>query len=156
VPNNFFTKNGYEDSNTPRISFAPSIDKCLAGLSQNVDGQTFSVYEPTDISKHTVYKPNTKAVPDSDITGELWICENVPLKKSGTIKVTGNRGEAGHIFSYGNQQAELFDDWTYELNPIKHDAVTLFGERVTSDDIRYIESREKLDPGIRVTRYYLN
>ena len=156
VPDNFFTRNGYEDSNTPRISFAPSIDKCLAGLSQNVDGQTFSVYEPNDISKHTVYKPNTKAVPDSGITDELWICENVPLKKSGTITVTGNRGEAGRIFSYGDQQAELFDDWTYESNPIKHDASTLFGERVTSNDIYYMEIREKLNPGIRITRYYPN
>ena len=39
VPDNFFTKNGYEDNNTNRVSFAPSIDKCLAGLSQNLDGK---------------------------------------------------------------------------------------------------------------------
>lgn len=130
VPKNFFTENGYEDSNTPRISFAPSVDKCLAGLSQNVDGQTFSVYEPVDISKHTVYKPNSKAVPDSSITDELWICESVPLKKKGTITVTGNRGEAGRIFSYGDHQAELYDDWTYESNFVKHNESSLFGERV--------------------------
>ena len=49
VPDNFFTKNGYEDANTNRVSFAPSIDKCLAGLSQNLDGKKFTVYAPDDI-----------------------------------------------------------------------------------------------------------
>lgn len=130
VPDNFFTKNGYEDNNTPRISFAPSIDKCLAGLSQNVEGQTFYVYEPIDISKHTVYKPNSKAVPDSSITDEMWICENVPLKKRGSITVTGNQGRKGKIFSYGNEHAELFDDWTYDSDFIQHNSSSLFGERV--------------------------
>ena len=120
VPDNYFTKNGYEDNATPRISFAPSIDKCLAGLSQNVEGNTYSVYKPIDISKHKVFKPNPKAVPDSLITDELWICESVKLEKVGSIKVTGNRGQAGKKFSYGDKTAELYDDWTYEMKEIRH------------------------------------
>ena len=114
VPRNYMTKHGYEDSETPRISFAPSIDQCLAGLSQNLDDKTFYVYEPVDISKCEVYKPNSKAVPDSDITNELWITNETKLKPVKKIKITGNRGEDGKVYSYGDKQAMLFDDWTYE------------------------------------------
>lgn len=114
VPNNYLTKNGYEDKETPRISFAPSIDKCLAGLSQNLDDKTFYVYSPKDLSKCEVYKPNEKAVPDSKITDELWITNPVELQPVKKIKITGNRGEEGKIYSYGDKKAILFDDWTYE------------------------------------------
>ena len=119
VPDNFFTKNGYEDANTNRVSFAPSIDKCLAGLSQNLDGKKFTVYAPDDVKKYKVFKPNKKAVPDSAITDELWICEPVSLKKIGEITITGNRGESGKRFSYGNNTAELYDDWTYNFQKKK-------------------------------------
>lgn len=114
VPKNYLTKNGYEDGETPRVSFAPSIDQCLAGLSQNLDDKTFYVYEPVDISKCEVYKPNKKAVPDSEITNELWITNPVEIKQVKKIKITGNRGEDGKVYSYGDKQAMLFDDWTYE------------------------------------------
>lgn len=115
VPDNYFTKNGYEDASTPRVCFAPSIDKCLAGLSQNLDGKKFTVYSPADIKKHSVYKPNKKAVPDSVITDEMWICEPVKLKKVGSVRITGNRGTDGKTFSYGKNKAVLYDDWTYEF-----------------------------------------
>lgn len=114
IPNNYFTKHGYEDDETPRVSFAPSIDKCLAGLSKNVEGKTFYVYSPDDISECEIYKPNSKAVPDSDITGELWCTNPVKIKRVGKIKVTGNRGELGKSFTYGDKSAELFDDWIFE------------------------------------------
>lgn len=130
VPKNFFTENGYEDSETSRVSFAPSIDKCLAGLSQNVEGKSYSVYEPADISRQFVCKPNEKAVPDSAITDELWILNSVKLRKVGTIKVTGNRGENGQTFQYGDHEAELYDDWTYDFNKIEHSESTLFGDFV--------------------------
>lgn len=114
VPDNYFTKNGHEDATTKRVSFAPTVSKCLAGLSQNVEGKTFYIYSPDDIKSYKVYKPNIKAVPDSKITDELWITEPVSLKPVGAIQVTGNKGKPGKIFSYGNQTAELYDDWTYE------------------------------------------
>lgn len=114
IPDNYFTKHGFEDSNTKRVSFAPSIQKCLAGLSQNVEGQTFYVYSPDNIKSYKIYKPNTKAVPDSKITDELWITEPVSVKQVGKIIVTGNKGESGKSFSYGKKTAELYDDWVYE------------------------------------------
>lgn len=118
VPKNFFTEHGFEDSKIPRVCFAPSIDKCLAALSQNVDGITFIVHEPIK-TPNQLWKPNNKAVPDSDITSEFWVTENVPVKAVETITVTGIRGEAGKRFKYGNNYAELYDDWTYEINEKK-------------------------------------
>ena len=122
VPKNFFTQNGYEDATTPRVSFAPSVSECLAGLSQNVDKQTFYVYSPDDVKNYKVFKPNTTAVPDSKITNELWITEPVNLTPISKITVTGNRNENGKVFSYGKYTAELYDDWTYDETPLRHSA----------------------------------
>lgn len=113
VPKNYFTENGYEDNTVPRISFAPSVDECLAGLSQNVEGKTFYVYQPDDISKCDIAKPDEEAVPDSKITNELWCLNAVDVKQVGKIEVTGNRGEDGKQFTYGDKTAELYDDWEY-------------------------------------------
>ena len=114
VPNNFFTKNGYEDSETKRVCLAPSIDECLAGMSKNLDNKVLTVYEPVDISNHKVYKPNSTAVPDSKITNELWVCDTIPIRKVRDIRITGNRGENGKTFKYGSKTATLYDDWTYD------------------------------------------
>ena len=113
VPKNFFTDNSYEDDFTPRISFAPSIKQCLAGLSQNVEGKTYYVYSPVSMSGLHIYKPNRKAVPDVDITGELWVTDPVEIKQVDKITVTGNEGRKGRSFTYGDNTAELYDDWTY-------------------------------------------
>ena len=115
VPSNFLTKNGYEDNETPRVSFAPSIDKCLAGLSQNLDDKTFYCYKPKDISKCLVYNPNEKAVPDSSITDELWITNPVEIVLDKTIHITGNTGSDGKTYKYGKNEATLYDDWTYDI-----------------------------------------
>ena len=114
VPKNFFTEKKYEDDTTKRVSFAPSINQCLMGLSQNVTGKTYYVYEPADKKKLDIYKPNAKAVPDSDLTEELWVTNDVKLKRVGKIKCTGDTGEEGHKFKYGNQEAELYD-WNYRF-----------------------------------------
>ena len=61
-----------------------------------------------------MYKPNTKAVPDANITDELWITNPVKIKPMGKIKVTGNKGRDGITFKYGDHQAELYNDWIFE------------------------------------------
>jgi ribosomal protein S18 acetylase RimI-like enzyme len=111
VPNNFFTKNGYEDKTTKRVCFAPSIDKCLMGLSQNLKGKEFNVYEPD--GKYEVYKPDKDSVPDSTVTGELWILKPVKVKKVKKIKVIEDTGEDGIPFYYGDNKAKLYK-WKYE------------------------------------------
>lgn len=113
VPQNYFTKNGYEDDQTPRVCFTPSVDQCLTALSQNVKGKTFTVYEP-DTKPSKIYKPNKGAVPDSEVTGELWVQDPVKLKKVGKVYVTGDDGKAGKQFEYGaNSKAELYG-WNYD------------------------------------------
>ena len=113
VAKNFFTENGYEDNETKRVSFAPSVNQCLMGLSQDVSNTDFYVYEPSDRSNLDIYKPNPKAVPESSLTGELWVTNPVSLKRVGVIRCTGDTGEEGRKFNYGTHTAELYD-WNFE------------------------------------------
>ena len=116
IPNNFMTKNGYEDNKTKRVCFAPTIDQCLMGLSMNLKDKEFYVHIPypeININK-LIYKPSIKEVPDSKITGEVWI--KVPIKSIciGKILVTGDAGEPGIPYTYGNgQTAELYK-WNWK------------------------------------------
>lgn len=113
IPDNFFTKNGYEDNTTARVCFAPSIDQCLMGLSNNCRGKEFYVHIPD--SNIIYYKPTVKQVPDSKITGEMWCKSEVRLKCVGKIKVLRDKGLPGKKFTYGkNKTAELYDwDWEW-------------------------------------------
>lgn len=111
IPSNYFTKNNYEDNTTKRVCFAPSINKCLMGLSQNCTGMEFFVHVPD--GEYEIYKPSPKEVPDSIITGEIWITEPVKLKCIGKISVIGDSGKPGHPFKYGTHIAELYD-WEWE------------------------------------------
>lgn len=111
VPSNFFTKNGYEDNKTPRISFAPDIDKCLMGIPQKCSNMEFFVHEP--VGHVRTKNPTIKEVPDSDITKEIWALEPVTLKCIGKIKVIGDANEEGISFNYGKQTAELYK-WNWK------------------------------------------
>ena len=113
VVDNYFTRNGYEDDTTKRVSFAPSVNQCLMGLSQDVSNKGFYVYEPSDRSNLDIYKPNPKAVPDSSVTGELWVTTPVKLKRVGKIHCTGDDGKEGKKFNYGTHTAELYG-WNFE------------------------------------------
>lgn len=112
IPDNFFTKNGYEDKDIKRICFTPSIDKCLMGLSQNLKDKEFFVHIPT--GKYQPSKPTPKQVPDSKITDEYWITDPVKVSCVGKIRVISDDGKPGHKFKYGdNKDAELYG-WNYE------------------------------------------
>lgn len=113
VVDNYFTRNGYEDNTTKRVSFAPSVNQCLMGLSQDVSNKDFYVHEPSDRSNLDIYKPNPKAVPDSSVTGELWVTTPVKLKRVGKIHCTGDDGKEGKKFNYGAHTAELYG-WNFE------------------------------------------
>jgi RimJ/RimL family protein N-acetyltransferase len=114
VPNNFFTKNGYEDGETPRVCFTPSVDQCLMAISQKCEGIEFYVFKPEEVPEENIYKPTVEEVPDSEITDETWITCPVKLKKVGKIKVLGDSGLDGHPFNYGDKTAELYDwDWEW-------------------------------------------
>lgn len=110
IPDNYLTRNGYEDNKTPRVCFSETIEGCLSGLSQNIDGWELYVHVPD--GEYEVIKPTIKQVPDVNITKELWICSNVDIKCIGKIKVKDN-GKPGIKYKYGNNEAELYT-WDYE------------------------------------------
>ena len=118
IPNNFMTKNGYEENKTKRVCFAPSVGQCLMGLSRNCEGEEFYVYAPD--GDYKTYTPSIKEVPDVKITGEIWIKESVNVKCIGKIRVLDTNKSSGKSYSYGNNQtAELyaFDyKWVKNIN----------------------------------------
>ena len=114
IPDNYFTRNGYEDNIHKRVCFCKTIEKCLMALSKNCENLVFSVYEIDDATKYQVYKPDISEVPDSAVTEELWILKPVKLKYIGKIKCTKSIENDGHIFKYGDKIAKLYD-WKYEM-----------------------------------------
>lgn len=120
IPDNFLTKNGYEDNKTPRVCFSKSVDGCLRGLSQNLTNKEFYVHVPLyqrNIKSHIVH-PTTDKVPDCKITKEVWITVPVKMKCIGKIKVLKDRGEDGLPYTYekgkNKHTAELYDwDWIW-------------------------------------------
>lgn len=114
IPDNFFTRNGYEDNKTPRVCFSTDIGKCLMALSNKCTGQKYYVYQP--IGKYNVISPTKKQVPDVEITDEKWICEKVKLICIGKILCIGDKGEDGIPYTYGHNneyKAELYE-WNWE------------------------------------------
>lgn len=116
IPDNYLTRQGYEDNKTKRVCFAPSIDKCLIALSKNCTGMVLNVYSPD--KAYDIYKPTKNEVPDVGITGEIWIKEPVKLVKVGKIRVIGDKGTNGLKYTYGDgKEAELYEwAWKYIQN----------------------------------------
>ena len=115
VPDNYYTRNGYEDNSTPRVCFAPDIKHCLRAMSCNCTGMEFYVHVPLSFydAKSHLKRPLSKEVPDADITGEIWITRPVKLLCIGKIRVIKDAGEKGFKFKYGPHTAELYD-WEWE------------------------------------------
>lgn len=112
IPNNYFTKNGYEDNKTPRVCLSKTIDGALMGLSMSLKNQKLYVHIPLNNVK--IVQPTIKQVPDCQITKEVWATDNVLLKCIGVILVTNDKGLDGHVFKYGDNEAELYDwDWKW-------------------------------------------
>ena len=113
IPDNYFTKHGYEDNKHKRVCFCKTIEQCLMALSKNCKDIIFNVYEVDDVSKYQVFKPEIIEVPDSKITEELWILTPVKLKYIGKIKCIDSIENEGHIFKYDDKTATLYE-WTYQ------------------------------------------
>lgn len=130
IPSNFLVNNGYEDDKTKRVCFSSSIDKALRAMSQNLKGMKLYVHVPDKY--YDTYTPTLKEVPDSKITGEIWIKQPVKLKCIGQIEVIKDKGEEGIKYKYGNNTAELYDwDWRW-INTISE-----------SNDESYIDKNHK-------------
>lgn len=144
IPDNYMTRHGYEDSKTPRVCFAPSINSCLMALSQKCTGMEFYVYIPD--GNYDIYHPSVSQVPDVNITGEVWIKSKVRVKKIGKIKVIGDKGLDGHPYRYGNKTAELYDwDWKWIEKYSGFDNYFHEGYVMNEKDIYY--NKDKFDSG---------
>ena len=158
IPNNYFTKNGYEDNKTKRICFAPSIDKALMALSQKCNNMELYVHIPEDVDEKYIIKPNVKQVPDSKITGEIWITKPVALKCIGKIKVLGDKGLDGHKFKYGNNVAELYDwDWKWIIKYNK-DGVAIKESELSSKERDKLKDSEFIQESYFISKddIYIN
>lgn len=113
IPNNYFTRNDYEDSKVKRVCFCKSIDKCLMALSKNCKDLVFNVYTVDNECNYEIFAPSVIDAPDSKITEELWILSKVKVKFIGKIKCTEVIQNEGYEFSYGTKIARLYD-WKYE------------------------------------------
>ena len=144
APNNYFTKNGYEDATTKRVCFAPSIDKCLRALSQKCTGMELYVHIPD--GKFEAFRPTHSEVPDGKITGEIWVTKPVKVKCIGKIKVIGDRGEDGLPFKYGDKTAELYDwdwEWMEKINESYFNENLVFNKKDLEINLDKFESGEK-------------
>lgn len=118
IPDNYMTRNGYEDNKTKRVCFAPSVDQCLMALSMKLPNEEMFVHiiDP-NISKKVlekiIYYPTQKQVPDVKITGEIWILKPIKVFCIGKIKVIGDAGEPGIPYTYGKYTAELYK-WNWK------------------------------------------
>jgi hypothetical protein len=115
IPDNYMTKNNYEENKTPRISFATSVSGCLIGMSQNLKGKEFFVHEPEDYNVIKTKSITNKDVPDSSLTGEVWVTTDVKLKAIYKIKV-GEAIEKPLKYTFGKTTAETY---AWKFNKIK-------------------------------------
>lgn len=120
IPINYFTQNGFEDNKIKRISFSPSIDKCLSALGYNCSNTIFYVYKPTisyeDLLKNKFIQiPNSSQVPDCEYTEEIWCTKPISLILIGKIlcKNAKEGNKHAHKFNYGNNFSYIYD-WNFE------------------------------------------
>jgi hypothetical protein len=119
IPNNFLTRNGFEERNIARISFSPKISSCLMAMARCIKGETFYVYKIEDGQEYSFISNKEIVekgyVPDASITGEMWIVTPIKVKLVKKIKVT-NASEKMHRYVYNkknNKEAELYE-WNWK------------------------------------------
>ena len=113
IPNNFLTRNGYEDATIPRVCFSTFIDGCLRALSQNLKGKVFYVYQP--VGKYEVITPTLEQVPDRAVTRERWITKPVELHCIGKIQVGEAKGDGiKYVYGEDNEHSAKLYDWEWE------------------------------------------
>lgn len=93
------SKTEFEDVETPRVCFSPSIEGCLNAIIVNIGRwktanklRDWYVYIPEKPLKEYKYRTNKqlideKKVYDANLTREIWIEEPVRLKQYGIIRI---------------------------------------------------------------------
>lgn len=95
VPKRDFAMEG-EECRTPRFCMAESVLGCVRALGYSDPGcigTKFRIYEPADpirlFGMGFVSRPNRSEVPDSSVTGEIWITAPFWLRETGLAEITG-------------------------------------------------------------------
>lgn len=117
IPDNFMTRNGYEDAKTKRVCVSISVDGALKAMSMNLKGKELHVYS-AHVPEAEMYKPTTQEVPDVNITGERWIKKDVILNYEKSI-VVGEAKDKEYNYQYGNNTATLYG-WNYNKKASEH------------------------------------
>lgn len=87
----------YENAVTKRVCFAPDIPNCIAAIPPKRRSGIMYVYTPIITDDTFGFRPQKVQVSDVGITGEIWICTDVKLKKIGTINLDGDPKEQVNI-----------------------------------------------------------
>lgn len=128
VPSNYMTKHGYEEGKTPRVCFSESIYGCLVALGYNIPkGTKFYVHEPETYNGLKI-KSNSqvvKLIPDAHITKEVWVMEEVKLRATKIIEVTGydTSNPNGFDYSYGKNGEFTATVYGWKFKEIKLNAL---------------------------------
>lgn len=165
IPDNYMTRNSFEDNITPRVCFSATIDGALMCLSQNIKGKKFYVHVPEDGQRLTIIKPAVASVPDQLITHEHWVMEKVNLRCIGQIEITGDgdneyeytykkykytKKHAVEIHGAKEYKAKLYDwkwrwIWKDDTDLTQENASLLEGFLKSDKDIYY--NKDKFDSG---------
>ncbi|MDD2518347.1 MAG: hypothetical protein PHI05_01270 [Bacilli bacterium] len=111
IPDNFMTRNNYENNSIKRISFSTSIDGALTGISSNLDNKEFYIHEPNDYSNLVIKQITNDDVPDQSLTEEIWVLNPTRLKMIGKLKVINSKSKI-YNYKYGEFTAETYR-WNY-------------------------------------------
>ena len=128
------SKTEFEDAETPRVCFSPSIDGCLNAILVNIGRwktanklRDWYVYIPEKPLKEYKYRTNKqlvdeKKVYDANLTKEIWIEEPVRLKQYGIIRIDSvtdvNRKKAVPTTLGESKKRNVYDfKWHWLVKP---------------------------------------
>lgn len=113
-----------EELRTPRFCMADSLVGCVRALGYSdagCVGTVLSAYEPENpgnlFESGSVYRPNRFEVPDSPVTGEVWVLSPFRLRLAGSVLITGFSdcfGKAGNRYSIKGDSMYV-DDFELEF-----------------------------------------
>ena len=142
------SKPKFEDVETPRVCFSPSIDGCINAIIVGIGRwktaeklRDWYVYIPEKPLKEYKYRTNKqiideKKVYDANVTDEIWIEEPVRLKQYGVIRIDSvsnksiketvptTTGKKGKRYKYNFKwhwlvKPKILKDVPYDYSPIE-------------------------------------
>lgn len=136
----------FENYDTPRVCFSPSIEGCLSAIVQDTDevvGKEIYVYVPEKPLSEYKTKTNRDITKDADIfdsqlTKEMWILEPVKLKFYGTIRVDTISLRAKQYYVTGKKHSKDEKDkickWDFKWHWVVHPSMSKYGKAESNNE----------------------